>query len=130
MIVIDAIGLFVTICFIGLRYPHYVLIACLINQFGQIVATLFLHLHIEGILASGVFTNMQVTGATGALIFLLALSGTFLNYAVGAAVTGFEFEPTAHLIKPFARLRSPFAVINLRFAVVMLCVQIFHYISQ
>ncbi len=130
MFVIDAIGVLVTICFVGLRYPHYVLAACLINQLGQIVATLFLHLHIEGILASGVFTNIEVTGATTTLIFMLAVSGAFLNYAAGAAVSGFEFEPTAHLIKPFAKLRSPFAVINLRFAVLMLCVQLIHYVSQ
>jgi uncharacterized protein YggT (Ycf19 family) len=130
MFVIDAIGVIVTICFIGIRYPHYVLAACLINQLGQVVATLFLQLHIEGMLASGVFTNMQVSGATATVILLLALSGAFLNYAAGVAVTGFEFEPTAHLIKPFARLRSPFAVINLRFAVVMFCVQLIHYVSQ
>lgn len=129
MFVIDAIGVLVTICVVGIRYPHYVLVACFINQLGQMVAALFLHLHIEGVLASGVFTNMQVTGATATLILWLALSGAFLNYAAGAAVTGFEFEPTAHLIRPFARLRSPFAVINLRFAVVMLCVQFIHYVN-
>ena len=120
----------VTICLVGIRYPHYVLIACLINQFGQVVAALFMHLHIEGLLASGVFTYTQVTGTTASLVLLLALSGVFLNYAAGAAVTGFEFEPTAHLIRPFAKLRSPFAVINLRFAVVMLCVQFIHYVSR
>jgi hypothetical protein len=130
MFVIDAIGVIVTICFIGIRYPHYVLAACLINQLGQVVAALFLQLHIEGLFASGVFTNTQVTGATATLVLWLAVCGAFLNYAAGSAVAGFEFEPTAHLIKPFARLRSPFAVINLRFAVVMICVQIIHYVSR
>lgn len=128
MYVIDAIGFIVSIGLIGLRYPHQVILACLINQLGQIITALLFHLPIAGILASGVFTQVQVDGTGQVAVLFFSLGGIFLNYAASTLATGYEYEPSSHLLHPFAALKYPFAVINFRFALIMLGVQIFRLI--
>ncbi|MDU2066461.1 MAG: hypothetical protein E6713_16720 [Sporomusaceae bacterium] len=129
MYVIDVIGFIVSIGVIGLRYPHYVILASLINQVGQIIASLFCHLGIQGVFAAGLFSQIDVNGPLPKLLFVAA-SGIFSNYAAGKVVRGFEFEPSAHLWQSFAKLRFPFAVINMRFAFLMFCMQVFYFIKN
>lgn len=117
MIYIDFIGLVLTVCFIGLRYPHYVVLAILLQEVGQILVTVFLHGQITAISAAGAFGSAVVSNYDGNILgILIIFGGSLTNYVVSTIAGGIGLEPTANLFNSLARLRCPFAVINLRLA--------------
>lgn len=120
MVAIDFIGLLITILLIGLRYPHYVLMAALVHELGKILMIMFVHGHIDTIIAAGAFGNTVVSNYNnnGILDALIVFSGPLANYIVSSTAGGVEFEKTVNLISPAASLKSPFAVINLRLAII------------
>ena len=119
MLGIDLIGLLATIFLIGLRYPHYVLIAACVHECGRIFVAIFLHTHIDYIVAAGAFGTMAVSNYnSGALGILLIFSGSLANYIVCSVVGGIAFEPTKSLFNPLVILKSPFAVINFRLCII------------
>ncbi|SHI34303.1 hypothetical protein [Propionispora hippei] len=119
MVVVDIVGLLFTVVLVGVRYPHYVLAAAMIHEAGRIAMTVFLHQHIELLVAAGAFgkttINNQETMLAAACI---AASGPLANYIVSAVVGGIEYERGGTLLNPLARLKHPFGVVNLRLAVV------------
>lgn len=119
MVVVDIVGLLFTVVLVGVRYPHYVLAAAMIHEVGRIAMTVFLHQHIELLVAAGAFgkttVNNQETMLAAACI---AVSGPLANYIVSAVVGGIEYERGGTLLNPLARLKHPFGVVNLRLAVV------------
>lgn len=119
MLGIDLIGLVATIFLVGLRYPHYVLFAACIHEFGRIFIAVFLHTHIDYIIAAGAFGTMAVSDySSGAIGIVLIFSGPLANYIVCSIVGGIVFEPTKNLFNPLVNLKSPFAVINFRFCII------------
>ena len=119
MLGIDLIGLLATIFLVGLRYPHYVLFAACIHEFGRIFVAVFLHSHIDYIVAAGAFGTMAVSNYNaGAIGMLLKFSGPLANYIVCSIFGGIVFEPTKNLLKPLVKLKSPFAVINFRLCII------------
>ena len=118
MLGIDLIGLLATIFFVGLRYPHYVLLAACVHEFGRIFVAIFLHTHIDYILAAGAFGTMVVSNYNSSAIgIVLIFSGSFANYIVCSIFGGIAFEPTKTLLNPLVYLKSPFAVINFRLCI-------------
>lgn len=117
MLTVDLIGLVATICLIGIRYPHHVLIAACIHELGSVLFTLFLHGQINAIVAAGAFSTMTVSNNVGILGKLLIFSGSLSNYIVSSLAGGIAFESTSHLINSWATLRSPLAVINFRLCI-------------
>ena len=118
MLGIDLIGLLATIFLVGLRYPHYVLFAACIHEFGRIFVAVFLHSHIDYIVAAGAFGSMAVNNYNSAAIgILLIFSGPLANYIVCSIAGGIAFEPTKNLLNPLVNLKSPFAVINFRLCI-------------
>lgn len=125
MVGIDLIGLLATIFLVGLRYPHYVLAAICIHEFGRIFVVIFLHAHIDYIIAAGVFGTMAVSHYdSGAIGMLLIFSGSLANYIVSSIVGGIAFEPTANLLNPLVNLKSPFAVVNFRLCIISCLIQV------
>jgi len=118
MLGIDLIGLLATIFFVGLRYPHYVLLAAGVHEFGRIFIAVFLHIHIDSIIAAGAFGTMVVSNYNSSTIgIVLIFSGSFANYIVCSIFGGIAFEPTKALLNPLVYLKSPFAVINFRLCI-------------
>lgn len=125
MLTIDIVGLLLTIIFIGLRYPHYVVFAAVIHELGRIIMVLFLHGNIESVVAAGIFGSTVANNfKEGSMYWLVIFNGPLANYIVSATAGGIEFEKTAHLINPFKKLAYPFAVINLRFAIISLLINL------
>ncbi|MBP2625599.1 MAG: hypothetical protein H6Q68_310 [Firmicutes bacterium] len=119
MLGIDLIGLLATIFLVGLRYPHYVLLAAFIHEFGRIFVALFLHSHIDYIIAAGAFGTMAVSNyKSGPIGIVLIFSGPLANYIICSIVGGIAFEPTKNLLNPLVNLKSPFAVINFRLCII------------
>jgi len=117
MLTFDIVGLVVTVCLIGLRYPLYVLMASMINGLGQVVMILFLHGHIESVVAAGAFGSTVVSGVkSGGPTMLIIFAGTLSNYIVSAAAGGIEYEKNRHVLNPLSPVKHPFAVVNLRLA--------------
>lgn len=128
MLAVDMIGLTMTICLIGLRYPHLVLGAAIIHDMGRVLMALFLHGNIETIVAAGAFGTADVSNLNSVLKnALIVLSGPLVNYMVSATVGGVERERTGNLLNPCAVLTSSFAVINLRMAILSFLVNIWHF---
>jgi hypothetical protein len=129
MLAFDFVGMLVTICLIGLRYPHYVLMASLINGFGQVIMTLFLHGHIESVVAAGAFGSTMVSGIKGGVpAMLIIFAGALSNYIVSASAGGVEYEKTSDVLNPFSPVKHPFAVVNLRLALLSFIVNIWQII--
>lgn len=125
MVAIDFIGLMMTMCLAGLRYPHYVLAAAAIHDLGRVMMVFFLKGHIELVIAAGVFGTANVTGLSSSFkAALVILGGPFACYLVSAIAGGVEREKTARLLNPTAILQSPFAVITLRVAILSFLVNI------
>ena len=119
MLGIDLIGLLATICLVGVRYPHYVLLATCIHELGSIFVAVFLHGQIDYIVAAGAFGTMAVSNYNSSIIGILILfSGSLANYIISSILGGIGFESTANLINPWARLKFPFAVINFRLCII------------
>jgi len=119
MLGIDLVGLLATIFLVGLRYPHYVLLAACIHEFGRIFVAVFLHTHIDYIVAAGAFGTMTVSNYNSSPIGIIIISSAPLaNYMICSLVGGIAFEPTKNLLNPLVSLKSPFAVINFRFCIV------------
>ena len=130
MLMIDLVGIIFTICLVGLRYPHYVLCAVVIHDLGRVLMTLFLHGHLETIVAAGAFGATVVTGVkSGVPALLILFGGAIANYAASATAGGIEYERTRHILNPLARIKHPFAVINLRLAMVSLVVTLWQIFS-
>lgn len=128
MVSIDFIGLFLTVFLIGVRYPHYVLIAATIHEFGRIMMALFLHGKIDAILAAGAFGTTTVSDYNSSIVvILIMLSGPLANYIIGATA-GFRNESMLNLINPSAVLASPFSVINFRLALLSLIVNAWQFL--
>ena len=128
MLGIDLIGLLATIFLVGLRYPHYVLIATCVHEIGIIVVAVLLHSHIDYIVAAGAFGTMSVSHYNpGSIGNLLIFSGPLANYIACSIVGGISFEPTKNLFNPLVKLKSPLAVINFRLCFVSCLVLIWKY---
>ena len=125
MLAIDLIGLLATIVLVGLRYPHYVLAAVCVHEFGRIFTVILLHAHIDYITTAGAFGTMVVNHYNSdALGILLLVSGSLANYIVSSSVGGIALEPTANLLNPLVNLRSPFAVVNFRLCILSFLTQV------
>jgi len=125
MLEIDLVGLLVSVCLLGVRYPHYVLLATVINQVVQIIAVIFLHGTVSSVMAAGAFSAVTAKNLTPS--FGVVIGGAFANYMISALVGGTEYEKTSALLSPFTRLKYPWAVINLRFAAVSLLAGLFRF---
>lgn len=119
MITIDFIGLILTGCIVGMRYPQYVAMAILAHESGRVAMALFFQGQIDNIVVSGVFSATSVSHISqGFKMMLITFGGPLANYMICSLVGGVEWEKTKDLLNPFSLLRHPFAVINLRFAAV------------
>jgi hypothetical protein len=128
MVTVDLIGLAATICLIGIRYPHYVIMAACIHELGSILITLFVHGQINTIVAAGAFSTMTVSNNIGITGILLIFSGSLSNYIVSVLAGGIAFEPTSHLLSSWATLRFPLAVINFRLCILSFFISIWKII--
>lgn len=126
MLAVDFVGLFITACIVGLRYPHYVLAAAILHGMGQLMMALFLHGKIDLIVAAGAFSIAKVSNIGIYSNAIVMFSGVLANYIMACSFGGVEKEPSSRLFNPFAKLRCPFAVINLRLALVSLFINIAH----
>lgn len=128
MLAIDFIGLIITICAVGLRYPHWALCAALIHDLGRVIMTLFLHGQIDSLVVAGAFGTASVSNLSGFLgSVLVVFSGPMANYIVGSTAGSIEFERTANLLNPFKHVKNGFAVVNLRLAVLSLFINIWQF---
>jgi len=124
MVAIDFLGLVATIVLIGLRYPHYVLLAICIYECSRIFIAIFLHAHIHYIIAAGAFGSLTTSHVQASAIgFLILFSGSLANYIVSLLFGGIAFERTASLLNPLATLRYPFAVVNFRLCILSCVIQ-------
>jgi hypothetical protein len=129
MLTVDFIGLLITVCLVGLRYPHHVLGAAVIHDLGRILMALFMQGRIETIIAAGAFGATAVSGVkAGGPAILVAFGGPLANYLVGANFGGAVWEKNSRLLHPGAVLKQPFAVINLRLALLSTLVTIWQLI--
>jgi hypothetical protein len=118
MVVIDLIGLAATISLIGIRYPHYVLLAACLHELGGILITIFLHGQIDTIVAAGAFGTIVVSNYHATILgIVIVFSGSLVNYIASSLAGGIAFEPTSHLVNPISNLKAPFAVINFRLCI-------------
>lgn len=125
MLGIDLIGLLATICLIGIRYPHYVLLATGIHEVACIFVAVFLHGQIDYIVTAGAFGMMAVSNYNSSIVGILILcSGSVANYIISSISGGIGFESSANLINPWAQLKFPFAVINFRLCILSSLIQI------
>ncbi|MDF2572197.1 MAG: hypothetical protein K0R55_3801 [Sporomusa sp.] len=118
MVAVDVVGLIISIVLVGIRYPHYALVAALANAVGQVLMVVFLLGNIEKIVTAGAFSSADITNLSQFKALLFAASGPFTNFIISKIAGGIEFVSTAHLVNPAAMLKYPLAVINLRFAVI------------
>lgn len=125
MLSIDIVGLVISVCLVGIRYPHYALAAAVINAMGQIVMVIFLAGNVEKIVTAGAFSSAAVTNLGGLKTMLFAISGPLANFISSKFAGGIEFVSTNHIVNPTVMLKHPLAVINLRFAVISLVLSIF-----
>ncbi|WP_378955543.1 hypothetical protein [Pelosinus sp. sgz500959] len=124
MLTIDLIGLLITIFMIGLRYPHYVLLATCIHELGRIFATIAIHGQLDSIVTAGVFGTMVINHYDSSLVgTLLLFSGSLANYIVSSITGGIVFDSTKCLLNPLANLKQPFSVINFRLCILSFLVQ-------
>ena len=125
MITVDLIGILLTLCIVGARYPVHLVFAILIHEAGRVALALFFQGHIDTILVSGVFSATDVSQLSAEFtIGLVAFGGPMANYVLSLTIGGVEWEKTKDLLNPFSLLRHPFAVINLRFAAVSFVISI------
>lgn len=118
MLAVDIIGIAATVFLIGIRYPHYVLVAAFIHELGGILITVFLHGQIDTIVAAGAFGTIEVSNYNASLIGILILfSGSLANYVASSLTGGIVFESTSRLLNPISNLKSPFSVINYRLCI-------------
>mgnify|MGYP000005119915 CR=1 FL=1 len=118
MLIIDFIGIVATICLIGIRYPHYVLLAISLHELGEIVMAVLFNGQIDTIVAAGAFGTIAVSNYNTSLIgTLLLFSGSLTNYIASSLAGGIAFEPTSRLLNPISTLKYPFAVVNFRLSV-------------
>lgn len=118
MVVIDIIGLTATICLIGIRYPHYVLLAACLHELGEILMAVFLHGKIDTVVAAGAFGTIEVSNYNATILgIVIIFSGPLVNYIASSLSGGIAFEPTTHLLNPMSSLKAPFAVINFRLCI-------------
>ncbi len=118
MVVIDLIGLVATISLIGIRYPHYVLLAACLHELGEVLITIFLHGQIDTIVAAGAFGTIVVNNFHATILgIVIVFSGSLVNYIASSMAGGIAFEPTSHLLNPMSSLKAPFAVINFRLCI-------------
>lgn len=125
MVTIDLVGLAATILVVGLRYPHYVLLATFIHDLSQIFALILAHGQFNYMVTAGAFGTMAFNyNELGIIGFLLLFSGSLANYMMSSMTGGIVFEPTKCLVNPLASLRAPFSVINFRLCLVTSLVQV------
>ena len=124
MLMIDFVGMVITICLVSLRYPHYALLAALANAIGQIVLAVFLDGNIDTIITAGAFSTSEVSNLSGLKNLLFTIGGPLTNFIISKVAGGIQFVSTSHLVNPTAVLKHPLAVINLRFAVISITLSI------
>ncbi len=127
MLLIDMVGMLVTLFLTGLRYPQYVLLATLIHDLANIMAVFLLKRQIQSIVSAGAFGIAVTSSDSGSPAFWILILGPLANYLAASAAGGISFERTANLLNPFAKLRRPFAVINLRLAVFSLLYGLYNW---
>lgn len=117
MLTIDFIGLLFTIFLAGVRYPVHVLGAAAIHELGRVAMALFLHGHIDSVLAAGAFGATVASNLkSGGPAMLIAFSGPLTSLIISAGTGGVTREKPAGIINPMAAAHYPFAVVNLRLA--------------
>lgn len=127
MVTIDLIGLLATIFLVGLRYPHYVVIATCIHELGQILAVIFARGQLDYIITAGAFGTMDIShNELGMFGMLLLFSGSLANYIVSSLGGGIVYESTRCLLSSLATLKHPFSVINFRLCILSCLVQIWN----
>ncbi|MEN6412532.1 MAG: hypothetical protein ABFC84_07190 [Veillonellales bacterium] len=131
MVTIDVVGLLLTICLTGLRYPHFVMIAALIQEAGEVLMTIFMHGQINSLVAAGAFGMAAVMSPDGVMIGqLIVLGGTLANFIVSSISGGVELEKAKDVLNPLSVLQYPFAVVNLRVAVISFTVNAWYFFSS
>jgi len=129
MLMVDIVGIIVTVCLVGLRYPLYVLCAMVINDLGRVLTTLFLHGKIQSIIAAGAFGSTTSAGIhSGAMTVFVIFSGAIANYIVSATAGGVAYEKTANILNPLSPVKHPFAIVNLRLALLTFLINMWHFI--
>lgn len=117
MLVVDIIGLLITCCLVGIRYPLHVMGAVLIHDIGRIVLTLFFQGHVESVLFAGAFGTVTATEMGVSIHNMIAvLGGPLMCYLASSVLGGVSYERTSCLLSPVAVLTNPLAAINLRLA--------------
>lgn len=115
---VDLIGIFISICLLGIRYPHYVILAALVNFFGFCFGAFLLPEGLDSIITSGVFSVAEAPNIKFAEKAVLILSPPFCNYIASKMLDWTEVKRIKTFLNPLAILNNPFSVINLRFAAV------------
>lgn len=104
---------------VGIRYPHYVLIAVFVHETGRIFMAFITNGEINFIMSAGAFGSAAVINKDDWLLTaLLILSGPLSNYVFSAVSGGIDQEKFRNVVSPVARLKNPFAVVNLRFSII------------
>lgn len=128
MIVIDYIGLIVTVVLIGVRYPLQALGALIIHEVGRIGAICFVQKPINLLLIGGAFGEMSFREPLSwGYVLIAAAAGPLLNYLVGSLAGGIVWERLSALINSAAQLRQPTGVIQIRLAAISLLFSLQHY---
>lgn len=131
MIAIDVIGLILTVCLTGARYPHFVIIAAFIQEAGRFLMTVFMHGQPHSLVAAGAFGIATVISSDGMMIGnFIVLGGTLANFIVSSISGGFELEKAKNILNPLSDLHCPFAVVNLRVAVLSFTVNAWYFLSS
>lgn len=129
MLSVDLVGLILTVCLTGLRYPHWVLGAAVVHDLGSLLVALLFQGRVDAIIAAGAFGTTAVSGVkAGVPAVAVALGGPLANYLVGASFGGATWEKTSSLLHPGAVLKQPFAVVNLRLAILSALVALWQFI--
>lgn len=114
MILLDFVGLFLSIVFLGPLYLFYIIFVAFIQEIVRILTILFLQGDICQVLVGGIFGNtFGILSGDGQYI-LVALSGPVICMLIGIMSGGLKRKQEKQFFNPFSRVSYPLGVIALR----------------
>lgn len=130
MVFIDVIGLLISLGLVGIRYPHWGILASFINILGLLLSGVVFHEQINYVVAAGAFSIGVFNQEHSLLLaYFLQFSGIWANFLVMHLAGGVRIEKTMVFMDPTCELKAPIAVINMRMAVLAILFNFwnFHY---
>ncbi len=118
MILLDFVGLFLSIVFLGPFYLFYIIFVAFIQEIVRILTILFLHGDIYHVLFGGIFGNTLGVLSGNEQYVLVALSGPAICMLMGMISGGLKREHRKQFFNPFTRVSDPLGVISLRLGLV------------